>query len=95
MNTNAALLSANPSTLEMTASAGTFDEEGFQLYARPPQKPLLLAAPRVVRLGMRATGPNGELVKVMKISVEGGDIWATVKNLDNDTESEMPLSSLH
>lgn len=95
MTTNAALLSPVPSSLEFVAPAEDLDESSWPFYARPSQKPVLLAPPRVVRVGMQATGPSGERVVVKKISMECGDIWATVKRLDNGTESEMPLSSLH
>lgn len=95
MTTNAALLSSVPSSLECVAPAEDLDESSWPLFARPSMKPVLLAPPRVVRVGMQATGPSGERVVVKMISMECGDIWATVKRIDNGMESEMPLSSLH
>jgi hypothetical protein len=93
--TTSALLSPVACTLEFFAPAEELDQARFPYYARPARQAVLCHAPRAVRVGMRATGSNGERLVLLRITADCGDAWATVRRIEDDSETEVPLSSLH
>lgn len=63
--------------------------------ARRARRAVLLGGPRPVYFGMQATGPSGERFIVMQLHLDDGDCWVTVRDLDDQTEAIVPLTSLH
>jgi len=55
----------------------------------------LLSGPRPVYFGMQVTGPSGERFIVLQLHLDDGDCWVTVRDLDDETEHVVPLTSLH
>lgn len=63
--------------------------------ARRSRRARLLDGPRPVHFGMQAIGPSGERFIVLQMHLDDGDCWVTVRDLDEQTEHVVPLTSLH
>lgn len=92
--TKAALLSDVSCSLDNLVPAEQLDAQHYPSFARGPRRAALFTPPRVVRVGMPAIGPSGESVVIKSISMECGDVWATVRRVDSDSDCAMQLSSL-